>query len=150
MPSRRVHDYDADTNGYSREVNRMIDFPVKWMGPSHRDLFHTPEEAMLIGYFVDGWDGAIGGLRHIALDELGSSDKVIKGFLELLARMKPRSRGIKLKWSRPEEAKIYQGIPVYETKVRGLVVSHEEIFRREITQSIKTLLFLVIALWLME
>lgn len=71
MPSRRFHDWDADTFGYSREVNRMVDFPVKWMGRAHRKLFHTPAEAMLIGYLVDGWDGVRGGLRHITFGQQG-------------------------------------------------------------------------------
>jgi hypothetical protein len=88
MPSGRVHGRDAKVFGYNNKVNKFIDLPYKWMKNKHRVFFHTPVEAMMIGWMIDGTKGAMGGLRHIMLDEI--KDKKMKRTLELIARRTPK------------------------------------------------------------
>lgn len=90
MPSRKVHTMDSRLGGYSRKVNNMIDLPYAWLGNKHRVLFHDPVSAMMLGYIIDGQRGAIGALRHLALDSI--KDKNSKEFLELMALMPSPSR----------------------------------------------------------
>lgn len=85
MPSRRVHLWDAKRRRYSPRVNFVIDLPWVWLGNKHRILFHDPLSAMAIGQIIDGPQGAIGALSHLALD--GIKDKEAREFLELMARM---------------------------------------------------------------
>ena len=89
-PSRRVHKWltkkvlgkDYDT------VHSMIDLPFHWLGRSHRKLFHSPLEAMLIGAWVTKGDprGAVAGLLHVLTDEAGSRNPEAKRILEAFAK----------------------------------------------------------------
>ncbi len=90
MPSGRVHKKDSQLKNYDNKVNQFIDLPYKWLGNKHRIFFHTPEEAMTIGYMIDGIDGAIGGLSHIILDNI--KDKSLKNALEYMATTKSSSK----------------------------------------------------------
>jgi len=69
-------------------VHAMIDLPYHWLGRSHRKLFHSYGEAMLIGAWVAKGDakGAIAGLLHVLADEAGSRNPETKRILEALAR----------------------------------------------------------------
>ena len=64
----------------------MIDLPWKYLGSKHRILFHTPEEAMLMGMTIDGVKGAIGGRMHVEIDRAASADKNLKALLEAWAQ----------------------------------------------------------------
>lgn len=98
MPSREVHRMDAKIFGYSQRVNRLIDGPWNWLGGGHRVLFHDegmgPNSAIAIGAIADGARGAFGGMRHRYLDTLCSENHEIRDALELIARMRPRSRKV--------------------------------------------------------
>ena len=124
MPSSRAHDADADKTGYSRLVNRIIDLPYAWLGRGHRVLFHTPFEAALIGYIVDGPKGAKGGLRHFVIDRLASEDRTLKAYIELSARMnKPKTGTIRVNLDPPVRKYVgklvrrYTAVPKYDAVV---------------------------------
>ncbi len=87
MPSREVHNKLAKILGYDKQVDRLIDLPVKWLGRKHRILFHTPEEAATIGMTIDGIKGAYGGIMHVEVDRAASADKNLRDILELWARI---------------------------------------------------------------
>ena len=91
MPSGKVHRMDARKKGYSEKVNEMIDLPYAWLGNKHRILFHTPEQAAVIGFMIDGQRGAMGGLSHMMLD--GVKDKSTKQALEMMALLFENNRG---------------------------------------------------------
>lgn len=57
--------------------------------------------------------------------------------------MKPRSRGIKLKWVRPKETKTYGAI-VYKAKPVGRIVYPEEILARKMAQSLAAIILIEI------
>ena len=108
MPSGRVHRLNARLFNYDNKVNEFIDLPFAWLGNKHRILFHTPKEAMLIGYMIDGINGAIGGLHHIMLDQI--KDKDTKRALELMAILgskpkKPKGSYVSVDWGNIEKEK---------------------------------------------
>lgn len=85
MPRHRVHRYFSRiTLGkpYGR-VHRAIDRPYRWLGRKHRRVFHSPEEAYVMGYLADndgmsGW----GGVWHVWLDRACSEHPEYRKFLE--------------------------------------------------------------------
>jgi hypothetical protein len=92
MTSGDAHKWDSKRLGYNKKVNEIIDLPYAWLGNKHRVLFHTPMEAMMIGYMLGGVQGAMGGLSHLTLDSI--KDKQTKTLIEMVARMKtPKKTG---------------------------------------------------------
>ena len=57
----------------------------------HRQAFHTPEEAILAGYLLDGARGARAGLTHIIADE-ELKTKQDKAFVDLLMKLSQNRR----------------------------------------------------------
>lgn len=53
----------------------------------HRQAFHTPEEALLMGYLIDGNRGSYNALIHILADQLFNT-KDSKQLLKLLNKRK--------------------------------------------------------------
>ncbi|GAG19428.1 unnamed protein product, partial [marine sediment metagenome] len=49
----------------------------------HRQALHTPEEAIILGYLLDGPRGARAGLTHILADEMVKT-KEDKALIKLL------------------------------------------------------------------
>jgi hypothetical protein len=76
MPKRRTHEKIAKLllgKSYPN-VDIVIDLPSKFLGSSHRRIFHTPLEAALIGLFLSGdIRGAADGVLHILVDAVESS-----------------------------------------------------------------------------
>jgi hypothetical protein len=66
------------------KTNKIIDYPVRFLGKKHRVLFHDPLSAMAIGYFTNGSDGVYSGLLHLAVDRICSEYKIVKKLLDLL------------------------------------------------------------------
>jgi hypothetical protein len=51
------------------EVDALIDWPVRFLGKSHRKLNHTLVEAIVIGFLASGEArGAAAGALHIVVD----------------------------------------------------------------------------------
>jgi len=100
MAPGKTHRLDAKLHGYNPMVNVMIDFPVRFYDSAHRRFFHTPAEAMAIGYAVDGIAGAIGGVRHLwfdgVLDEATSYYLFIQSMLT--SGLKPRGPYVNVYW----------------------------------------------------
>ena len=46
----------------------------------------------MIGFMIDGWEGAMGGLMHVWFDEAASADKNFGAFLEMWAKQQSTSR----------------------------------------------------------
>jgi hypothetical protein len=84
MPSSRTHReitkilLGKDCIG----TNRAIDYPVKFFGRGHRVLFHDPLSAAVIGYILDGYDGAAAGILHLAADKICSKYPIVKKILD--------------------------------------------------------------------
>ena len=150
MPSRRFHEWSADTYGSSREVNYFIDWPVKFLGKRHRIFFHTPFEAIVIGYLIDGARGAQEGYRHQFFDKAASADPMVKIMFEFIARMKPQSRGIRLSNERPVFPAQYEVVPVYEgvTVYQGVVDEKKAAIKRNV--KVITAVLQIIAVLLMD
>lgn len=87
MPSGAVHGYLREITGHSDEVDRQIDLPYLFLGPKHRVFHHTPQEAAVGGFMIDGVRGALGGLLHVAADEAMSDDRQLKAMFELVSRV---------------------------------------------------------------
>jgi len=51
------------------QVHKFLDLPHLWMGERHRQLFHEPCTAMMIGYLLGGPEGGISALLHVLLDK---------------------------------------------------------------------------------
>lgn len=85
--ARRVHNYVCRTilgKSYD-EVNSAIDGPYKFLGKSHRVLFHDPISAVVVGFTNSkGFNGSLAGLLHVGVDWLCSQNKDIKKVLEVL------------------------------------------------------------------
>lgn len=65
-----IHLLDSKLLGYNHMVNVLMDFPVRWLGPSHRRYFHNLQDAILLGFIVDGWNGVRGAISHLILDDM--------------------------------------------------------------------------------
>jgi hypothetical protein len=74
VPSHNVHTkFDKMLLGRSHpKVHRTLDLLPMKFGLPHKTL-HEPLTAMFVGYLVDGNEGAISALIHLALDRASSS-----------------------------------------------------------------------------
>ena len=95
MPSRRAHRYVTRLflGKEFDEVHKAIDAPSKKLGPSHRKLFHSYDQAARLATLVSGDPAAsYAGALHVRLDELCSKDPVFASIVELGARLDARRR----------------------------------------------------------
>ena|SRR3990170_2082222 len=109
MPSHRVHRYDSRL-GFGKpygEVHRAIDIGFLWLGRKHRRVFHTLEEAFLVGSLV-GNDGMGGwaGVEHVLLDRVCSEHPEYRKFLEFQAKEDAKFRKFMRQYKKNME-KIY-------------------------------------------
>jgi len=61
MPERYIHKKLSELvlDNSCEETHAAIDEPVKEMGRGHRKLYHDPFSAGIIGFFENGYKGAI-------------------------------------------------------------------------------------------
>lgn len=83
MPSRREHIALCKSwlgEGFE-EVHALLDAPARYLGPSHRRFFHTPEEAFALGLLMTGTtQGGIAGVTHVIHDEIdGAFRRFLRG-----------------------------------------------------------------------
>jgi len=65
-------------------VDRAIDWPVRFIGLSHRKIFHSYPEAFIIGVLSSqSFLGGFGGCLHVLLDNVDRSSKDLK-LMEIL------------------------------------------------------------------
>lgn len=71
MPERYTHKKLSELilGDPCEETHAAIDEPVKEMGRAHRKLYHDPVSAGLIGFFENGYKGAISAAMHIMTDK---------------------------------------------------------------------------------
>jgi hypothetical protein len=78
MPKRKTHEVISRLllgQSYPN-VDRGLDWPVKFMGRSHRKLFHTIPESIIIGLLLTGdVKGAMAGVLHVVTDTVDSGAK---------------------------------------------------------------------------
>lgn len=78
MPKRKIHESVTKLllgQSYTH-VDEIIDFPVKFLGPSHRKLFHTLPESFLLGLLMSGEiRGGLAGLLHVLTDNIDSNTR---------------------------------------------------------------------------
>jgi len=89
LPPHRSHNY-VDKLLFGRSyprVHKAIDQPCFVLGRKHRRLFHTPEDAYIMGSLAssDQWGGLV-GLTHIWLDKKCSEDKEFKKVIDFMAK----------------------------------------------------------------
>jgi hypothetical protein len=103
MPKRKTHeDISRILLGKSFGiVDKTIDYPVKFLGGSHRKVFHSIPQAFLLGLVLTGdVKGAISGVLHVATDLLDTTGKkeikkLIKKGGEINGRKKTEKKGNK-------------------------------------------------------
>lgn len=96
MPSRRAHRYQSllyFRNEFDK-LHEALDRPSKYLGPSHRKLFHTYDQAaMIASSLYPGDSRAIqAAFWHVDLDALCSRDPVFASYVELQAKLNTRRR----------------------------------------------------------
>ena len=86
MPSKKVHTkISRSLTGKScYKTNKIIDYPVRYLGRGHRILFHDPITAGIIGYVADGYQGAASGILHLGVDAICTKYPLVKKVLEEL------------------------------------------------------------------
>jgi hypothetical protein len=62
-------------------VDKALDWPVRFLGPSHRKMFHSYSEAFVVGIFTEGLEGGTAACIHVFLDQV---DNRSKGLLKCL------------------------------------------------------------------
>jgi len=73
MPNRDIHNFVAEMIlGKGKlptynAVNKAMDFPSRFVGPTHRKYFHDPETLCVLAAF--GTDAFMSGLLHLCVDE---------------------------------------------------------------------------------
>ena len=67
------------------EIYRALRQPTSKYTTGHRQAFHTPLEAILIGNILDGPRGAQNALLHLIADELFNTQET-KQYLKLLGK----------------------------------------------------------------
>jgi hypothetical protein len=68
------------------EIHKALDLPAKWLGPRHRELFHTFAEAARIARSVsDDPSAEMAAFLHIEYDEMCSKDAGLRARLEFMA-----------------------------------------------------------------
>jgi hypothetical protein len=107
VPKRKTHEVISKLllGQTFSEVNQAIDWPIRFLGPSHRIMFHTIPEAFIIGLVVTGdVKGAIAGVAHVLTDNVSSSTmmelkKLTKKGGELECRKKRKQKRRKKNYS---------------------------------------------------
>ena len=84
MPSRKVHNRVAERLGIDAkladEINRMIDEPSKWLGPSHRVVRHDPAYAAKLVLKTKKPEAAKAWAIHVALDRISEDKNARRAF----------------------------------------------------------------------
>jgi len=95
MPSRRAHRY------YSRQlfgrdfddVHQAMDSPSRWLGPSHRRIFHSYVDAAILAMLVSkDPDAPRAAAFHVLLDEMCSANPAYRSMIEFQALYDARER----------------------------------------------------------
>jgi hypothetical protein len=88
MPKHKLHRY-VDKVIYGKsfpEVHRALDLPYIFLGKKHREVFHTLDEAFMMGSIASQDPrGGFAGLTHVWLDRECSRDKDFRRFVEFMA-----------------------------------------------------------------
>ncbi|MEM4977397.1 MAG: hypothetical protein QXT64_08745 [Desulfurococcaceae archaeon] len=71
MPSRQMHELFDKLffNKKHSKVHKLLDLPSSFLGTKHRTILHDELQALLLGYVIDGPEGALSALLHIWLDK---------------------------------------------------------------------------------
>ena len=67
-----------------RDFYKLLRPPNSKYTTGHRQALHTMEEAITLGYLLEGVQGARAGVAHILADEMGKEDKAL---VELLMKL---------------------------------------------------------------
>jgi len=89
MPDRYIHKKLSELilGDPCEKTHTAIDAPVKEMGRGHRELYHDPISAGLVGLFEDGCKGAISAAVHIITDKYANnyvSKEVLRFSLKMI------------------------------------------------------------------
>jgi hypothetical protein len=84
MPSGRVHRGISEIllGEPCEKTNKVIDYPVRFLGRGHRVLFHDLISAIVLGYLSDDLYGIPAGALHLGADKVCSKYRIIKKILE--------------------------------------------------------------------
>lgn len=74
-----------------QDLFKLLRQPTSKYTSGHRQAFHTPEEAILAGYILDGPQGARAGLTHLIADETLKT-KEDKALISLLMKLSYNQR----------------------------------------------------------
>ena len=89
MPEHQIHEFVSQLifgKPFS-EVNRALDWPIKYLGSEHRRLFHDSLSAVVIGGIVTlSVFGSAAALIHIIVDGICSEHRDVERVLRALAR----------------------------------------------------------------
>lgn len=64
-------------------TNKIIDYPVRFLGRNHRIFFHDPISAALIGILTGEENGMYSALLHLVIDKY-STNQLAKLVIEYL------------------------------------------------------------------
>lgn len=83
-----------------RHIHREMDKPYLILGKKHRVLFHDYYSALVIAekWYPGELNARLSALFHIRLDEMCSSDPVLKANLEFLAEKRGGAKKGNAKW----------------------------------------------------
>jgi len=82
MPSRKLHEQLCKFvlgRGYA-EVHRFMDYPSRWLGKRHRQLFHDLKGCVLAWLLTGDYKGFLAAYLHILLDNEVINPEVAKLF----------------------------------------------------------------------
>jgi hypothetical protein len=97
MPNRYTHEKISELllGNPCSETHEAIDRPVKRLGPAHREFYHDPLSAYLIGFSKNGYKGGISGILHITADRYVNNQikkDTVKYWLKLLEHARRRKK----------------------------------------------------------
>ena len=88
MPDSETHRIIAKRLGLNakkaREIDKLIDGPVKFLGNKHRILFHDPKQLAMLSIVKGDPKILPYGMVHVALDNACSKNKKLANILKLL------------------------------------------------------------------
>jgi hypothetical protein len=106
MPKHVAHTY-LDKLFFHKKyyrIHRAIDFPWLFLGAKHREVFHTPQEAFVIGVMASGeLEGGMAGLLHVWADRACSQNPKLKKYLEFMAKYERKEAKKRRRWEKKME-----------------------------------------------
>ncbi len=88
MPNRKVHNYIGKMLGLDprlvNAVNRDMDKPSRYLGPSHRKVMHSDIDAVMLMFKYKNPQAMIASKVHQLTDQLASSDPNLRKILAAL------------------------------------------------------------------